>query len=233
MAINTTGITTLYDTLIGAVITKLDNLYTDNKIDAETYARLLSESIHQTMQTSIQAIQNQEQLEADSSLKNSQKDLFIQQKLTEAEQTSLVSAQAYIEIQSKTTSVNAKAKQLDILGQQLTNMIEELEMKGNTVDKSLLVQDAQIAQMNEEKLYTIKKTDVLEKSRLDNKRINAAKEYQEFLGMLSANVVPSSTDIANCRLLMKNIIDETNTTIVSTTPTIAANGSSYNATVTG
>jgi hypothetical protein len=51
--------------------------------------------------------------------------------------------------------------------------------------------------------------------------------------MLSANVVPSSTDIANCRLLMKNIIDETNTTIVSTTPTIAANGSSYNATVTG
>jgi hypothetical protein len=141
-------------------------------------------------------------------------------------------AQAKVEFESIQISIDAKEKQLDILGQQLTNMVTELNMKEQTVAKSLLVQDAQIAQMNEEKLYTIKKTDVLEKSRLDNKRINAAKEYQEFLGMLSANVVPSSTDIANCRLLMKNIIDETNTTIVSTTPTIAANGSSYNATVT-
>ena len=66
---------------------------------------------------------------------------------------------------------------------------------------------------------------------MDNKRINAAKEYQEFLGMLSANVVPAATDIANCRILMKDIIDETDTTIVASTPTVTANGSSYNATI--
>lgn len=142
-------------------------------------------------------------------------------------------SQAKVEFESIDISIASKQKQLDVLNQQLTNMVTELDLKEQTVAKSLAVQDAQIAQMVEEKLYTIKKTDVLEKSRLDNKRINAAKEYQEFLGMLSANVVPSATDISNCRLLMKNIIDETNVSISSASPTITANGSSYNATVSG
>ena len=140
-------------------------------------------------------------------------------------------SQAKIEFESIDVGIAQKAKQLEILSQQLTTMQAELLLKQQTVAKSLLVQDAQIAQMEKEKLYTEEKTTVLTKSRLDNKRINAAKEYQEFLGMLSANVVPSATDIANCRILMKDIIDETDTTIVATTPTVVANGSSYNATI--
>ena len=140
-------------------------------------------------------------------------------------------SQAKIEFESIDVGIAQKAKQLEILSQQLTTMQTELSLKEQTVAKSLLVQDAQIAQMEKEKLYTEEKTTVLTKSRLDNKRINAAKEYQEFLGMLSANVVPSATDIANCRILMKDIIDETDTTIVATTPTVVANGSSYNATI--
>lgn len=140
-------------------------------------------------------------------------------------------SQAKIEFESIDVGIAQKAKQLEILSQQLTTMQAELLLKQQTVAKSLLVQDAQIAQMEKEKLYIEEKTTVLTKSRLDNKRINAAKEYQEFLGMLSANVVPSATDIANCRILMKDIIDETDTTIVATTPTVVANGSSYNATI--
>ena len=140
-------------------------------------------------------------------------------------------SQAKIEFESIDVGIAQKAKQLEILSQQLTTMQTELSLKEQTVAKSLLVQDAQIAQMEKEKLYTEEKTTVLTKSRLDNTRINAAKEYQEFLGMLSANVVPSATDIANCRILMKDIIDETDTTIVATTPTVVANGSSYNATI--
>ena len=140
-------------------------------------------------------------------------------------------ATAKVEFESIDVSIAQKSKQLDILGQQYQSMVIETELKQQTVAKSLEVQDAQIAQMTEEKLYTIQKTSVLEKSRLDNKRINAAKEYQEFLGMLSANVVPAATDISNCRALMKGIIEEDDVTITVSSPVVTANGSSYNATI--
>lgn len=235
MAINTQGITTLYSSLMTVISAQLDTLYTNSKLDSETYAKLLSESIHQTMQVSVQAIQSQETIDAEVLLKGSQKLLVDQQKLTEAQNTNVVATQYYIADNSKTAEINMKTQQLAILTQQFTNLKTELSLKQQTVAKSLNLQDQQISQMEAEEAYTTQKTIVLEASRLDNKRIQAADKYQQFLSMLSANVVPSSTDIANCRILMKDIIDETDTTISATTPTVAKNTESqaYNASISG
>ena len=235
MAINTSGITTLYSSLMTAVSAQLDTLYSNSKLDSETYAKLLSESIHQTMQTAVQAIQTQETIDAEVALKGSQKLLVDQQKLTETQNTNVVATQYYVADNSKTTEINMKLKQYDILGQQFSNLKTEMSLKQQTVAKSLNVQSAQISQMEKEAIYTEEKTTVLTKSRLDNKRIQAADKYQQFLSMLSANVVPSSTDIANCRILMKDIIDETDTTISATTPTVTENTESqaYNASISG
>lgn len=235
MAINTQGITTLYSSLMTVISAQLDTLYTNNKLDSETYAKLLSESIHQTMQVSVQAIQSQETIDAEVLLKGSQKLLVDQQKLTEEQNTNVVATQYYIADNSKTAEINMKTQQLAILTQQFTNLKTELSLKQQTVAKSLNLQDQQISQMEAEEAYTTQKTIVLEASRLDNKRIQAADKYQQFLSMLSANVVPSSTDIANCRILMKDIIDETDTTISATTPTVTENTESqaYNASISG
>ena len=168
MAINTSGITTLYSSLMTAVSAQLDTLYSNSKLDSETYAKLLSESIHQTMQTAVQAIQTQETIDAEVALKGSQKLLVDQQKLTETQNTNVVATQYYVADNSKTTEINMKLKQYDILGQQFSNLKTEMSLKQQTVAKSLNVQSAQISQMEKEAIYTEEKTTVLTKSRLDN-----------------------------------------------------------------
>ena len=70
--INTSGITGLYDALTNAISSKLDALYDANKIDAETYAKWLSQSFDEALKLSVSAIQQQEQLDKDALLKEAQ-----------------------------------------------------------------------------------------------------------------------------------------------------------------
>ncbi len=70
--INTVGITGLYDALTEAITTKLDTLYTADKIDAETYAKLLAQSFDEALKLSVSAIQQQEQLDKESLLKDAE-----------------------------------------------------------------------------------------------------------------------------------------------------------------
>ena len=70
--INTTGITSLYTSLTDAIASKLDALYTTDKIDAETYAKIMAQSFDDALKLSVSAVQQQEQIEKDGALKDAQ-----------------------------------------------------------------------------------------------------------------------------------------------------------------
>lgn len=70
--INTTGITGLYTSLTDAIASKLDALYTADKIDAETYAKIMAQSFDDALKLSVSAVQQQEQIEKDAALKDAQ-----------------------------------------------------------------------------------------------------------------------------------------------------------------
>lgn len=70
--INTSSITSLYDSLTGAISSKLDALYANDKIDAETYAKILAQSFDEALKLSVSAVQQQEQLEKDHAFKDAQ-----------------------------------------------------------------------------------------------------------------------------------------------------------------
>mgnify|MGYP006935319156 CR=1 FL=1 len=67
MAVNIQGITDLYDGLSDAISEKLDALYTANKIDAETYSKLVTQALSSTMQLAIDTYQKQETIDISNS----------------------------------------------------------------------------------------------------------------------------------------------------------------------
>jgi hypothetical protein len=68
MSVNTTEVSSVYTTLYAAVKTNIDDLYTVGRIDSETYARMLAESIGRLVEVSIQAVQTQEKLDEEIKL---------------------------------------------------------------------------------------------------------------------------------------------------------------------
>lgn len=72
MAVDTGSITTTYDTLYTAALAQYDVLYTGDKIDAETYAKLVGTMSADMMRLSIDAVQKQELLDRDVELKQEQ-----------------------------------------------------------------------------------------------------------------------------------------------------------------
>ena len=79
MAVNTTEISSVYSTLLSAMIAKYDIMWTDNEIDAETYAKMVGQASSQLVQLSADLVQKQESLEADNSLKAKQLEIATQE----------------------------------------------------------------------------------------------------------------------------------------------------------
>ena len=67
MAVNIQGITNLYDGLSNTISAKLDELYTANKIDAETYSKLVTQALSSIMQVAIDTYQKQETIDISNS----------------------------------------------------------------------------------------------------------------------------------------------------------------------
>lgn len=75
MAVNTTEITSVYNSLFAAMITKYDTMWSDNEIDAETYAQLVGQASSQLVQLAADLVQKQEALDQDVLLKQAQIDI--------------------------------------------------------------------------------------------------------------------------------------------------------------
>lgn len=69
MAINTTEITNLYNSLFTSMVAKYDDMWAANEIDAETYAQLVGQASSQLIALSAELVQKQEALDVDNQLK--------------------------------------------------------------------------------------------------------------------------------------------------------------------
>ena len=77
MAVNTSGVINVYEQLSGAIKTQIDGMYTRNEIDAETYAKLLSQTFSNMMELSVKTVQSQESLDKDNLIKDQQLDSML------------------------------------------------------------------------------------------------------------------------------------------------------------
>ena len=91
--INTTDMANLYISLTNSVTSKLDELYIADKIDAETYAKIIAQSFENAMQLSVTAVQQQAQIDKDIELKSKQGALLDAQKDDVIKDTALKAAQ--------------------------------------------------------------------------------------------------------------------------------------------
>ena len=112
--INTTGITGLYTALTDAIASKLDALYTADKIDAETYAKIMAQSFDDALKLSVSAVQQQEQIEKDAALKDAQ-----------IAQTTQQTSNLMLEADNITKQGLLLAAQTTVQEQQIINMAAE------------------------------------------------------------------------------------------------------------
>ena len=133
--INTTAITDLYASLTAAISARLDTLYTDDKIDAETYAKIMAQSFDDALKLSVTAIQQQEQIEKDGAVKTAQAAQIAQQTTNLAAEASnlvkqgaLIDAQKDVQVQQKLNLVAEALRieaQTGLLTHQGTNAVKK------------------------------------------------------------------------------------------------------------
>lgn len=159
--INTTGITDLYTALTAAITDKLDTLYTANKIDAETYAKLLAQSFDEALKLSVGAIQQQEQIEQDVAYKQAQTELLAQQKANLIiEGSNLTKQGLLIDAQKAHTEKQTLLADKEVLIKEQQVLIAEKELdiataKALNVPKEGALLDAQTAKAVQEKLNLV------------------------------------------------------------------------------
>ena len=91
--INTTDMANLYISLTNSVTAKLDELYTADKIDAETYAKIIAQSFENAMQLSVTAVQNQEKLDKEKDKITKEILVLGEEALNKAKEGALLDAQ--------------------------------------------------------------------------------------------------------------------------------------------
>lgn len=122
----------------------------------------------------------------DINLKIAQEGIINQQKLTEVQ---------------KTETEKAQTNMLQIQGMMVSEQSAQI---APNAEKQRAVQDAQIAQVQRETNYTLAKTDVMVKSRLDNLVIETSKMMQQkVMGLGNGQLVPSPNDFANEQILLQ------------------------------
>ena len=174
--INTTGITGLYTSLTDAIASKLDALYTADKIDAETYAKIMAQSFDDALKLSVSAVQQQEQIEKDAALKDAQiaqttqqtsnlmleadnitkQGLLLAAQTTVQEQQIINMAAEKLRTDAQTSQITAETLNVPKQGLLIDAQKEvQLQQKLNLVSEELRV-NAQTAQIKAETLNTPK-----------------------------------------------------------------------------
>lgn len=156
--INTVGITGLYTALTEAISTKLDALYTADKIDAETYAKILAQSFDEALKLSVSAIQQQEQIEKDAALKEAQTSLIgyqidnlVLEGINISKQAELIKAQTLVQ-ENQALEVVSKT---ELINQQKLNLTSEalnIPKQGLKIDSEKALIDQQKANLVSENL---------------------------------------------------------------------------------
>ena len=130
--INTTDMANLYISLTNSVTAKLDELYTADKIDAETYAKIIAQSFENAMQLSVTAVQQQAQIDKDIELKNAQKDDVIKDTALKAAQITKIDAEKALLAQKLITEQDAvatAASQRSVLAAQAAGYAKDADQK--------------------------------------------------------------------------------------------------------
>ena len=145
-----------------------------------------------------------------------------------------------LKIQAETDSINTddtvKSEQWyiqkDIMAKQLNMITIDAANKQSIVDKDLALKQAQVDQAVADTDFTIDKTQTMKDTREDNVRMQAAREYGEYLKYISAaGVVPSSYDFDNLVGLIDSMVNKAPGDIVTKSEILqsedVANGAGY------
>jgi hypothetical protein len=116
------------------------------------------------------------------------------------------------------------AKQLRMLESQASMLEVDALNKASIVALDISAKTKQVAQVQADIDFNIAKKLIMESTRKDNVRMQAAREFAELMKYISAaGAVPSETDFANIRILINGIISgvlSPDTQPVITNPTI-------------
>lgn len=140
--INETGIINVYNSMVGALTTKVDSLYTSGKIDSETYSKIISQAYVEFVGLAINAVQNQEKLDKEVELVQANKDkVYGDLSLVQSQKDKITK-----EILVLGEEVLNKAKERDVIAEQILKIKAEtvlLGSKNNTEAKTQTVLEAQ------------------------------------------------------------------------------------------
>jgi len=183
----TSDFSPLFDAMFTAVQGKIVDEYNAGRITDINYAGVLASALKDTINSSVQAT-----LAADMQV--SQKALVDSQKLAVDADTAIKNAN--------------NVKQLRILEAQATIAEVDALNKPSMVALDLAMKQKQIDQIQADIDFNVSKKLIMESTRKDNVRMQAAREFAELLKYISAaGAVPAETDFTNIRSLITGIID--------------------------
>lgn len=139
MAVDIVGITNLYDSLATNILSKYDNLYTNDKIDAETYAKLVGESMTALQKIAVDAVQNQELLDKQVESESARK-LNIEKDTETKERNTIINEnQSVKDIELKSKEIELKSKQIESLdiSDKLKQDVTDADVKIKTAQKAV------------------------------------------------------------------------------------------------
>ena len=227
MAITNDDYLTIFDNLYSKINTNLTVEYNAGRINDNGYADVLAQSLVQLINSAIGIYVNADKVNSDVELNAGELELKLAQtkeleRDTERKNELLEKQKQKLDAEINSIHIDASVKdeqwgiQQDIMGHQLSMIAVDALNKPNVVAKDLATKDGQINQLAADAAFTESKKTVMENTRLDNVRMQAAREYAEYLKYISAaDVVPSPRHFDNLTNLITAITAKQDGTIVS------------------
>lgn len=215
MAVNTTEISSVYNSLITTSLSRFDAMWDNNEIDAETYAKVVSETSSKLLELSSDLVLKQLSLDKDieikerqmveSELTGSKQRLVLDEEIETAnKQQILLDTQEEVE-QFKVDSLQPKElesliKDIDV--KERTTQIQETELldKVSTSEKQRVMIDAQIVKLEADVLITQEEV-LLKKAQAD-------RAYAEMLASINKEYGMSYTLDAEGNIERNSIVDD-------------------------
>lgn len=132
MAVNTSEITSIYTTLFNSAVTNYDNLYSSDKIDAETYASLVGQVSSQLLQLSADLVQKQESIDKDIEIKERQ--MIIQE------------SQSIPEVTAKEYQIEIAKSELNKINYEVSTLLVD-QHNINIAQKSKVEKDIELSEL--------------------------------------------------------------------------------------
>lgn len=125
--INEAGIINVYNSMVGALTTQVDSLYTSGKIDSETYSKIISQAYVEFVGLAVNAVQNQEKLDKEVELVQANKDkVYGDLSLVHSQKDKITK-----EILVLGEEVLNKAKEREVLEEQILKITAETTLLGS------------------------------------------------------------------------------------------------------